>query len=58
MPSNQLVAMYQSESSPSESRMLSVNVYQTLMELCIEYLLHNPLVWGYTAREVIHRGMP
>ena len=49
MPSNQLAVMYHSESS--------VHVYQTLMELCIEYLLQNPLVWGYIAREVIHRGI-
>ena len=38
------------QNQPHQSRMLSVRVYQTLMELCVECLLHNPLVWGYIAR--------
>ena len=38
------------QNHPHQSRMLSVHVYQTLMELCVEYLLHKPLVWGCIAK--------
>ena len=38
------------QNQPHQSRMLSVRVNQTLMELCVVCLLHNPLVWGYIAR--------
>jgi len=46
VPSNRLVAMYHSESAPSGKNAVS----SSLMELCVECLLNNPLVWGYIAR--------